>query len=87
MLHTVNNLSNECQALILVPSFNVVEQTHSIFTDLSRNMSTLKWHSCAGDNSIQDVQIVIGTPGHVYDLLMRKSLSKFSLITRNTFRT
>lgn len=48
-------------------------------------MPNVKCHACIGGTNIREdmrkleegAQVVVGTPGRVYDMIVRKSLSKY----------
>jgi translation initiation factor 4A len=77
------DLSNmQCQALVLAPTRELANQICKCMTALSDFMK-VKVHSCVGGTAVRDdirtlqdcVQVVIGTPGRVFDMINRGALS------------
>lgn len=70
------------QVLVLTPVRELAQQIHNVAAGLSSNLG-LSTYCCVGGTELhQDlkaldkgVQFVIGTPGRIYDLMTRKSLS------------
>ncbi|UJR11017.1 hypothetical protein I4U23_015201 [Adineta vaga] len=73
----------QCQALILAPTRELAQQIHRIVLTIGDYMG-VTCHACIGGTSVIDdikrlesgVQVVVGTPGRVYDLLNRSALRK-----------
>ncbi|CAF2665870.1 unnamed protein product [Rotaria sp. Silwood2] len=71
----------DCQALILAPTRELAQQIQKVVLALGDYMS-VTCHACIGGNKVQDdikrlesgVQVVVGTPGRVYDMLQRRAL-------------
>ncbi|UJR11419.1 hypothetical protein I4U23_015599 [Adineta vaga] len=68
----------DCQALILVPTRELAQEIHRIILILSKHMN-VTCHACFGGVNIGEdmkrleagVQIVISTPGRIFDMLKR----------------
>ncbi|CAF4005343.1 unnamed protein product [Rotaria sp. Silwood2] len=71
----------DCQALILAPTRELAQQTQKVVLALGDYMG-VTCHGCIGGTNVRDdikrleagVQIVVGTPGRVYDMLNRSAL-------------
>lgn len=56
-------------------------------------MENCRCHACIGGTNIREdmrrleegAQVVVGTPGRVYDMIIRKSLSKYSTLNPHLF--
>lgn len=76
------------QAMVLVPTRELADQINSVITTLGRFMN-LKIHLCIGGTALavdkralqEGVQIIVGTPGRVLDLIKRKELDTNHLRT------
>ena len=81
MLQSIDIKLNNCQALILVPTRELVDHIESVVMKLGDFMG-VKCISCTGGTNVQDtmsklddgVHVVVGTPGRVYDMINRGSL-------------
>ncbi|CAF4867316.1 unnamed protein product, partial [Rotaria sp. Silwood1] len=71
----------DCQALILAPTRELAQQIQKVVLALGDYMN-ITCHACIGGNRVNDdirrlesgVQVVVGTPGRVYDMLQRRVL-------------
>ena len=71
-----------CQVLIMAPTRELALQIFSVLDNLSRFMK-VKMHCCVGGTAVQEdmkklqdgVQVVVGTPGRVNDLIQRGLLN------------
>jgi translation initiation factor 4A len=71
----------DCQALILAPTRELAQQIQKVVLALGDYMG-VTCHACIGGTNVRDdmkrletgVQIVVGTPGRVYDMLSRSAL-------------
>jgi translation initiation factor 4A len=71
----------ECQALVLAPTRELANQICKCMTALSDFMN-VRVHSCVGGTAVREdirtlqdgVQVVVGTPGRVYDMINRRAL-------------
>ena len=71
----------DCQALILAPTRELAQQIVKVIVSISDFMS-VKVHACVGGTAVRDdiktlqsgVQVVVGTPGRVYDMINRRAL-------------
>lgn len=60
-------------------------QTQKVVMALGDYMPNCKCHACIGGTNIREdmrrleegAQVVVGTPGRVYDMIVRKSLSTY----------
>jgi len=76
----------ECQALILAPTRELAQQIQKVVLALGDYMG-VGCHACIGGTNVRDdikrlesgVQIVVGTPGRVYDMLNRSALRSKSI--------
>jgi translation initiation factor 4A len=76
------------QALILSPTRELSEQTHGVVRAVGDFLG-VSTHSCVGGTRVQadqdafraGVQVVVGTPGRIYDLLHRGSLPAKDICT------
>ncbi|CAF0879422.1 unnamed protein product [Adineta steineri] len=76
----------DCQALILTFSRELAQQIQKVVLALGDYMG-VTCHACIGGTSVRDdikrleagVQIVVGTPGRVYDMLNRSALRSNSI--------
>ena len=72
---------HECQALVLAPTRELAIQIFKCITALSDFMN-VRIHSCVGGTAVRDdirtlqdgVQVVVGTPGRIYDMINRRAL-------------
>lgn len=82
ILQQIDPALNECQALILAPTRELAQQTQKVVMALGDYMPNCKCHACIGGTNIREdmrkleegAQVVVGTPGRVYDMIVRKSL-------------
>jgi len=80
-LQLVDMKNPDCQALILAPTRELAMQTHKVVTSLGDYMK-VKSHACVGGTAVREdiqilqkgVQIVVGTPGRVNDMIGRNAL-------------
>jgi translation initiation factor 4A len=80
-LQRIDCKRNSCQALVLAPTRELAVQTQRVALALGDYLQ-LKCHLCIGGTARRDdidrlregQQIVIGTPGRVYDLIDRRNL-------------
>lgn len=71
----------DCQALILAPTRELAQQIQKVVLALGDYMGA-SCHACIGGTNVRDdikrletgVQIVVGTPGRVFDMLSRSAL-------------
>jgi translation initiation factor 4A len=81
-LQSIDENLDECQALILNPTKELAQQTRSVVESLGQYMG-IKVHTCVGKTSTREdmrvlknkVHVVVGTPGRVFDMINRNSLS------------
>jgi translation initiation factor 4A len=70
-----------CQVLILAPTRELAQQIHKVISDLGKYMK-ITTHACVGGTAVredvervgQGVQVVVGTPGRVNDMIERDAL-------------
>lgn len=82
ILQQIDPALTECQALILAPTRELAQQTQKVVMALGDYMPNCKCHACIGGTNIREdmrkleegAQVVVGTPGRVYDMIVRKSL-------------
>jgi len=71
----------ECQALILSPTRELAQQIHKVVSHIG-DFLRIRCHACVGGTRVsidreeltRGVHIVVGTPGRVYDMIVRKVL-------------
>jgi len=71
----------DCQALILAPTRELAQQIVKVIEAISDFMK-VKVHACVGGTAVRDdirtlqagVQVVVGTPGRVFDMINRRAL-------------
>jgi len=72
----------ECQVLILAPTREVAQAIQKLVTNLGKHLNFTS-HACLGGTAVRDdirklsncVQIVVGTPGRVNDMINRNALN------------
>jgi translation initiation factor 4A len=80
-LQLLNLDEPSCQMLILAPTRELAQQIHKVMSDLGKYMK-ITTHACVGGTAVrediqmlkQGVQIVVGTPGRVNDMIERSAL-------------
>jgi len=80
-LQRVNIKDPDCQVLILAPTRELAHQTYKVLNDLGDYMN-IQSHACVGGTAVREdiqilqrgVQIVVGTPGRVNDMIGRNAL-------------
>jgi len=80
-LQRVNVKDPDCQVLILAPTRELAHQTYKVLNDLGDYMN-IQSHACVGGTAVREdiqilqrgVQIVVGTPGRVNDMIGRNAL-------------
>lgn len=85
-LQLVDTTIRECQALILGPTRELVQQMQKVILALGDYMN-IQCHCCIGGTNIGDdirkldhgQHIVCGTPGRVYDMIRRRNLRTRSI--------
>eukprot|EP00549_Striatella_unipunctata_P011536 CAMPEP_0118699514 /NCGR_PEP_ID=MMETSP0800-20121206/15945_1 /TAXON_ID=210618 ORGANISM="Striatella unipunctata, Strain CCMP2910" /NCGR_SAMPLE_ID=MMETSP0800 /ASSEMBLY_ACC=CAM_ASM_000638 /LENGTH=410 /DNA_ID=CAMNT_0006599747 /DNA_START=29 /DNA_END=1261 /DNA_ORIENTATION=- len=71
----------ECQSLILAPTRELAQQIQKVVIALGDYMDVIV-HACVGGTAVRDdirtlqqgVNVVVGTPGRVYDMINRRAL-------------
>lgn len=77
-----NTCKRQCKAVIISPTRDLSDQIFSVIEGLSSNLD-LKCLKCIGGTNWRDnardlrdgCDIVVGTPGRIYDMLQRKALT------------
>ena len=80
ILQSIDSSRSGCQALVLAPTRELVDQIYKVIVALSDFMQ-VKVHACVGGTAVrediralqQGVHMVIGTPGRVYDMIERRA--------------
>ena len=70
-----------CQALIVAPTRELAQQIQKVVVAIGDFMN-IECHACIGGTSVRDdmkalqsgVQVVVGTPGRVHDMIQRRVL-------------
>ncbi|KAL1457995.1 hypothetical protein WDU94_008172, partial [Cyamophila willieti] len=86
ILQQVDPNVKECQALILAPTRELAQQIQKVVVALGDFMS-VTCHACIGGTIVRDdirkleagAQVVVGTPGRVFDMISRGALSTKSI--------
>lgn len=87
ILQNIDTSVNKVQALILAPTRELAQQIEKVVTALGDFMK-LKCHICIGGTRVSDdirvfqerpPQVVVGTPGRVYDMIQRRALGTSSI--------
>jgi translation initiation factor 4A len=81
ILQRLDTEIKQCQALVLVPTHESAQQIVKRIGALGDFMH-VKIHACVGDKATRDdihalqdgVQVVVGTPERVYDMIYRRGL-------------
>ena len=82
ILEKINTDLQECQAIIVAPTRELVHQIINVMKALSSHMKCII-HSCVGGTQVSNdinilkngVHVVVGCPGRTYDMIMRRALS------------
>eukprot|EP01084_Bolivina_argentea_P029558 54884_1 len=85
-LQRIDCRNNECQVIILSPTRELARQSHGVITKLGQYLNITS-RVCVGGTSVRNdisalqngVQIVVGTPGRVCDMIERGILKTESL--------
>ncbi|KAL7640473.1 UNVERIFIED_CONTAM: hypothetical protein RMT77_008748 [Armadillidium vulgare] len=86
ILQRIDTKSTETQALILAPTRELAQQIQKVVLALGDYMN-VTCHACIGGTNLREdmrrlengVQIIVGTPGRVYDMISRRVLSCSSI--------
>ena len=81
ILQSIDISNPECQALILAPTRELAQQIQKVVQTIGDYLKVTV-HACIGGTRLRDdiahlqngVQIVVGTPGRVYDMICRTHL-------------
>ena len=81
VLQNLDEETRACQALILAPTRELARQIREVTEALAQYMK-VSVHTCVGGSTIRDdmralqagAQVVVGTPGRVYDMIKRGAL-------------
>lgn len=84
ILQQIDTAQRDCQALILAPTRELAQQIQKVVIALGDFMNA-QCHACIGGTNVREdmrkleagVHVVVGTPGRVFDMISRRSLSKF----------
>jgi len=82
ILQALDPAVSDCQALVLAPTRELAQQIVKVIQSLSTYMD-IKVHACVGGTAVREdvrilqdgVHVVVGTPGRVYDMISRRSLT------------
>ncbi|XP_045596811.1 eukaryotic initiation factor 4A-I-like [Procambarus clarkii] len=82
ILERIDPKSNDTQALILAPTRELAQQIQKVVLALGDYMD-VSCHACIGGTNLREdmrrlekgVQIIVGTPGRVYDMINRRVLN------------
>ncbi|KAF9192809.1 translation initiation factor eIF4A [Haplosporangium sp. Z 767] len=85
-LQKLDNANPQCQALILAPTRELAQQIQKVVIALGDFMK-VKCHACIGGTNVRDdmkilqdgAQVVVGTPGRVFDMINRGALKTDSM--------
>lgn len=87
-LQNIDTTKNECQALIISSTRELVMQIHSVINNLGSFIDKLNIKLLVGGTSVStDIQslqnncphIVVGTPGRIYDMIKRRKLNAYTI--------
>ncbi|CAO3570884.1 unnamed protein product [Mortierella alpina] len=86
ILHQLDYSNPHCQALVLVPTRELAHHIQRVILTLGEYLN-VQCRACIGGVCMQDditsltqgVQVVVGTPGRIYDLLCRRVLKPNSI--------
>jgi len=87
-LQRVDFSSNDCQVLIIAPTRELVLQIFSVIINIGTFIDNLKVKTLIGGTSVSDdinelknkpPQIVIGTPGRIFDMIKRRKLNIYTV--------
>lgn len=74
-LSMINKNINKCQILCLSPTREIAEQTLNVMSELNKFMDIKITGVIGGkrldNNTVKESQIIVGTPGRIFDLLKR----------------
>ena len=81
ILQKIDPNVRECQALVLAPTRELAQQIQSVIGAIGSKLG-VSCHVCVGGTSVREdvakleagVQVVVGTPGRVFDMINRKVL-------------
>ncbi|CRK93798.1 CLUMA_CG007326, isoform A [Clunio marinus] len=81
ILQKIESTVRDCQALVLAPTRELAIQIQKVVLALG-DFIQIECHACIGGTNVredmrnleQGVQVVVGTPGRVYDMIQRKVL-------------
>jgi len=82
LLQIIDSDISQCQAIIFESSREISNETRDLIKDLG-NYLNVKVHTCTGGTKIMDdttklqeegIQLIIGTPGRIQDLLMKGTI-------------
>lgn len=81
VLQRLDYRSTECQALVLVPTRDMAQETEKVIEALGQWLG-VKGHACFGGTSIHEdqqilsnsTQVIVATPGRALDMLRRRAL-------------
>eukprot|EP00105_Crassostrea_gigas_P007589 XP_011421890.2 PREDICTED: eukaryotic initiation factor 4A-II [Crassostrea gigas] len=82
ILQQLNIEEKDCQALVLAPTRELAQQIQKVVIALGDYMGA-SCHACIGGTNVREdihrlqagVNIVVGTPGRVYDMISRRALN------------
>jgi translation initiation factor 4A len=82
VLQRVDPAVLDCQALILVPTRELAQQIEGVVTAIGSYLN-VKVYACIGGTNMREsvtilrsgVQVVVGTPGRVFDMIQRRVLN------------
>jgi len=80
-LQIIEEQMRDCQVLVLAPTRELAQQIHKVTMHLGDYMN-IQSHACVGGTAVRDdirimqtgVQMVVGTPGRVNDMINRNAL-------------
>jgi len=87
-LQRVDFSSDDCQALIIAPTRELVLQIFNVITNIGTFIDNLKVKTLIGGTSVNDdihelknkpPQIVVGTPGRIFDMIKRRKLNIYTV--------
>ena len=85
-LQKIDPANKQCQAFLLAPTRELAQQIQKVIVAIGDFMN-VECHACIGGKTVRDdmkalqdgPQVVVGTPGRVYDMIQRRFLKTDSM--------
>jgi translation initiation factor 4A len=84
ILQTIDETKNYAQALVMAPTRELAIQISTVITVLGNYIDNLKICTCIGGiktnfHELKNAQIIVGTPGRIFDVISNKNLNVSNL--------